>query len=85
MSTGHLNSAQFHSVHRFHRLTRKQKGHPVEPAFSNKKTLVGFRPETKLGAKRKNPGGLVGPETKMKKPGTYVLHAPAQRVYKKDN
>jgi hypothetical protein len=55
--------------------TRKQKGHHAQADFSHRRTLVGRRPETRLGAKSKHPGGLKGSKTSMKRPSTYILHA----------
>lgn len=81
----HLSHSQFHTVPHLKRLTKKQKGHHAEANFSHRKSLVGYRPETKLGATQKHPGGLHAPKTNYKRtlnPSTYVLHTPKSRVYK---
>jgi len=62
----------------FKKPTRHTKGHTVVPEFHHRRTLVGYRPETRLGAKRKSP--LKKPGTDVRRPGTYVLHAPKPRV-----
>ena len=65
----------------FKKPNRHTEGHKVVPKYEHKKTLVGKRPETKLGASRKSP--IKAPQTVIKKPATYVLHAPKPRVRKK--
>jgi len=60
--------------------TAHHKGHAAQADFSHRRTLVGKRPETRFGAKSKNPGGLKRPGTEVHKPTTYVLHSPKQVV-----
>ena len=67
--------AKPHGLIPSNRLTKKQKGHHAQADFSHRRKLVGRRPETRLGAKSRHPGGLKPAPQNMKRPSTYVLHA----------